>query len=421
MSMRKIIFIVLCLFVAIFGCKKNIIKTQITFWHAMGGPLGKTLEAMVSDFEKENPDIKITLVGMGDYSALAQKLMGAIAVDNPPTIAQVYESWTSQFYEQNQLCALDSFIHTKNGLSQDELDDMFSVFVENNKWQGKFVTFPFNKSVPVYFYNISMFDSLQITEFPKTWVDFSVIGKKLTRDENKDGKIDIWATGGSVNSWLFGCMLYQKGGGLLDEINNKVIFNTQNGVDILQYMIDLIYKDSVSNFISGYEPQNDFLAGKVGFIWGTIVSWAFMKDKMTFPIGLAPIPSWDKNAVLSYGTNICLFRKTSNEQKEAGWRFIKWFTRPKQQAKWASNTFYVPVCRSALTQSEYAQVLNETKGLQEAIKQLDYAYFEPRGEEWFAGRKYLGEAMEQAMRLKTSPKKALDEAALKIEKEWQKK
>jgi ABC-type glycerol-3-phosphate transport system substrate-binding protein len=416
--MKRVFILLILLGLTIFSCKKNITKTEITFWHAMGGPLGKALDSLVADFEKSNPDIKITLVGMGDYSALAQKLMGAIAVDNPPTIAQVYESWTTQFYQQNQLCPLDSFVNSPQGLTQEELVDMYPVFVENNKWDGKFLTFPFNKSIPVYFYNIAMFDSNGIKEFPKNWNDFRTVCKQLTKDLNKDGKPDVWGTGGGVNSWLFGCMLYQKGGRLLDETNKKVTFNTQAGVDNLQYMIDLIYKDSACNFVTGYEPQNDFLSGKLGLIWGTIVSWAFMKDKMTFPIGIAPIPAWDKNAVLSYGTNICLFRKSTDKQKEAGWRFIKWFTRPKQQARWAVGTFYVPVCRKALSEPDYLKLLQEVKGLKEAVEQLDYAYFEPRGEEWFAGRKYLGEAMEEAMRFKTNPKKALDNAAKKIEKEW---
>lgn len=407
------------LFITLFfwSCTSPRTKTEITFWHAMGGPLGKTLESMVRDFEKQNPDIKITLVGMGDYSALAQKLMGAIAVDNPPTIAQVYESWTTQFYQQNQLFALDSFVYSPNGLTAEEIADIYPVFIENNKWDGEFLTFPFNKSVPVYFYNIAMFESLGIKEFPKTWQEFRVVLKKLTRDLNNDAKFDIYGTAGGVNSWLFGCMLYQKSGKLLDETNKRVEFNSPAGVSALQYMIDLIYKDSSTNFLSGYEPQNDFLQGKLGLIFGTIVSWAFMKDKMTFPIGIAPLPSWDQNAVLAYGTNIALFRKSTLKQKEAAWRFIKWFTRPKQQARWASETFYVPVCKQALQEPTYAQLLQEVRGLKECIEQLNYATFEPRGEEWFAGRRYLGEAMEEAMRLKTSAKKALDNAANKLQKE----
>lgn len=417
-SMKKSVILLFLLGLTLFSCKKNITKTEITFWHAMGGPLGKTLENMVADFEKEHPDIKVTLVGMGDYSALAQKLMGAISVDNPPTIAQVYESWTTQFYAQNKLFPLDSFVYSPAGLSQEEISDMFEVFVENNKWDDKFLTFPFNKSVPVYFYNIAMFDSNGIKEFPKTWDEFRAVTKQLTKDINQDGKPDIWGTGGGVNSWLFGCMLYQKNGRLLDETKKKVEFNTAGATAILQYMIDLIYKDSSSNFVSGYEPQNDFLAGKLAIIYGTIVSWAFMKDKMTFPIGIAPLPSWDKNAVLSYGTNIALFRKPSLKQKEAAWKFIKWFTRPKQQARWASETFYVPVCKQALFEPTYAKVLAEVKGLKQGVDQLNYAAFEPRGEEWFAGRRYLGEAMEEAIRLKTAPQKALNNGAIKLEKEW---
>ncbi|MEO0092258.1 MAG: ABC transporter substrate-binding protein [candidate division WOR-3 bacterium] len=414
----RIYYSFLCIaFLLFLSCSTRTTKTEITFWHAMGGPLGKTLELMVRDFEKQNPDIKVTLVGMGDYSALAQKLMGAIAVDNPPTIAQVYESWTSQFYQQNQLFPLDSFIYSPTGLSAEEIADIYPVFVENNKWDGKFLTFPFNKSVPVYFYNIAMFESLGIKEFPRTWQDFRIVLKKLTRDLNHDGKPDIYGTGGGVNSWLFGCMLYQKSSKLLDETNKKVEFNSPAGVEALQYMIDLIYKDSSTNFVSGYEPQNDFLQGKLALIFGTIVSWAFMKDKMTFPIGIAPLPSWDKNAVLSYGTNIALFRKSTLKQKEAAWRFIKWFTRPKQQARWASETFYVPVCKQALQEPVYAKLLQEVKGLRESLDQLNYATFEPRSEEWFAGRRYLGEAMEEAMRLKTSAQKALDNAANKLQKE----
>lgn len=417
--MKRIYLLTLiCILLVSFSCKKAISKTEITFWHAMGGPLGKALENMVLDFEKANPDIKVTLVGMGDYSALAQKLMGAISVDNPPTIAQVYESWTTQFYAQNQIFPLDSFVYGRSGLTQDEINDMYAVFAENNKWDGKFLTFPFNKSVPVYFYNIAMFDSNGIKEFPKTWDGFRTAVKQITKVSSKGGKPEIYGTGGGVNSWLFGCMLYQKGGQLLDETKKKAMFNSQTGVQSLQYMIDLIYRDSSANFTSGYEPQNDFLSGKLGTIYGTIVSWAFMKDKMSFPIGIAPLPSWDKNAVLSYGTNICLFRKSTPQQKEAAWRFIKWFTRPKQQARWASETFYVPVCKQALNEPSYAKLLGEVKGLKEAVEQLNYATFEPRGEEWFAGRRYLGDAMEEALRLKTPPQKSLDNAAIKLEKEW---
>ena len=411
-----IVLLLVCILLLL-SCSQSGRVVEVTFWHAMGGPLGKTLDSMITDFEKEHPNIKIKSVGMGDYSALAQKLMGAIAVQSPPTIAQVYESWTTQFYQQNQILPIESLIQGPNGLSATDLADIYPVFIEDNIWDGKLLTFPFNKSIPVYFYNQKLFEENGIKEFPKTWENFRTACKKLTRDTNGDKMIDIWGTGGGVNSWLFGCMLLQRGGSFLDENAKKVLFNSQTGIDAVQYLNDLVYKDSCSNFTLGYEPQNDFLSGKVALIWGTIVSWSFMRDMMTFPVAIAPIPKWDKPAVLSYGTNIAIFRNAKPVAISAAWEFIKWFTNTKNQAKWATATFYTPIRRSSLQESDMLKLLNEVKGLNEALAQLDYATFEPRGEEWFAGRRYLGEALESAMRLKQTPKQALDEAAKRLEKE----
>lgn len=405
------------LFTFVLSCQSKSKVIEVTFWHAMGGPLGKTLNEMIADFEKEHPNIKIKSISMGDYSALAQKLMGAIAVQNPPTIAQVYESWTTQFYQQDQLLPIDTLIQGPNGLSVIDLADIYPVFIEDNTWDGKLLTFPFNKSVPVYFYNQKLFADNGINQFPKTWQEFRLICKQLTKDTDGDGQRDVWGTGGGVNSWLFGCMLLQKGGDFLHEKDKKVLVNSRAGVEALEYLIDLIYKDSCQNFVLGYEPQNDFLSGRLAMIWGTSVSWAFMQDKMTFEVSLAPIPRWDKPAVLCYGTNIAIFRKAKPEAITAAWQFIKWFTNTKNQARWASATFYCPIRKSALKEPAMQNLMKEIKGLQETLAQLDYAYFEPRGEEWFAGRRYLGEALESALRLKQSPKQALNELAKRLEKE----
>lgn len=409
-------FLFLCCLILSCQPPKKVI--EVTFWHAMGGPLGKALDAMIKDFEKQHPHLKIKSVSMGDYSALAQKLMGAIAVQNPPTIAQVYESWTTQFYRQNQILPIDSLIKGPNGLTEADLADIFHVFIEDNTWDGRLLTFPFNKSVPVYFYNVKLFEQNGIKEFPKTWEEFRVVCQKLTKDTNGDGIKDIWGTGGGINAWLFGCMLLQKGGNFFDEKTKTPEFNSAAGVAALQYLIDLVYKDSCQNFVLGYEPQNDFLAQKLALLWGTSVSWAFMRDKMTFEVGLAPIPKWDIPKVLTYGTNIAIFRQAKPEAIAAAWEFIKWFTNSENQARWSAATFYCPIRRSALTHPGLKNLLLEIKGLAEMIKQLEYATFEPRDEEWFAGRRYLGEALESAMRLNQSPKQALDEAANRLAKEF---
>lgn len=177
----------------------------------MGGPLGDALRTMVEEFEEQDPEIDITLVSMGEYSSLSQKLMAAVQVNAPPNMAQMYESWTTQFHELDRLIPLDSFVGSPAGLTASELGDFYPAFIADNSWDGRLVTMPFNKSVPVFFYDIEMLKQAGYHGFPRTWPEFRTTVKDLTdREEGVAGTV------GGVNEWQFGCMLRQLGGDFIE-------------------------------------------------------------------------------------------------------------------------------------------------------------------------------------------------------------
>ena len=391
-------------------------RVKVTFWHAMGGPLGDALEEMIGDFERVNPDVDIEPVFMANYASLSQKLMGAVQVNAAPNIAQLYESWTSQFYSLGKLVILDSLIHGPDGFTPLELADFYPAFIEDNTWDGKIVTLPFNKSLPVFFYNVEMLTQAGYPTFPKTWLELRQMLKRLS-GAGPAGPGRQYGGAGLVNEGIFGALLLQKGGFYLDEANRRVGFNSPAGVEAAQFLAELVNKDSSVYYGAGYEPQNDFLAGKIACLQSTSVSWAFLKPNMTFKVGMAPIPSGERPAVLSFGTNVGIFRTGTSEQIAASWRFVKWFTSPEQQAKWAERTFYVPVRKSSLQVPSYERLLTETPGLRQVLAQLEYLTFEPKSEVWFRGRRVLGDALEKVIRGQASAQQALDEAAAIIEKE----
>jgi ABC-type glycerol-3-phosphate transport system substrate-binding protein len=114
-------------------------------------------------------------------------------------------------------------------------------------------------------------------------------------------------------------------------------------------------------------------------------------DKETFPVGMAPVPTWGKPAAIVYGTNIGMFRRATAQQKAAAWTFIKWFVAPEQQVEWSLGTWYVPIHRKSLEDPRLVERLAKTPGLAAAYAQMDCAVFEPRGLKWLAGRKALVE------------------------------
>lgn len=401
----------------LFGCgnaEKR--RVKVTFWHAMGGESQKTLKLMVERFEKIYPEIDIELVGMGSYDALAQKLMGAMAAKNPPTIAQQYENWTSQLLAGDQLVYLDSFVHGPDGIDSAELADIYPALLANNSWNGRLVTLPFNKSVPVYYYNVAMFDSAGYSEFPRTWPEFRTAVNRLTkRDAN--GVPLVWGAAGGTDIWIFGSMLFQKGGRFVAYEDGPAEFNSRLGVEALQFQVEMVLDDRVQTTDVGRTPMDDFLVGRMACLTGSSTWRAPVKDKEQFLVGMAPVPIWDRPAAIIYGTNIGMFKSATAAEKAAAWKFIRWFVAPEQQVEWSLGTWYLPIHRRSLDDPRIRERLAETPGLAAAYRQVEYAVFEPRGLRWMAGRKALVEELEQAMLGAKTPKQALDDAAARYEQQ----
>lgn len=407
----KQLFYLLTFIFLIVSCPKKSTKNEVVFWHAMGGNVEKVLQAMVADFESTHKHIKIKLVGMADYNTLAQKLMSAAAINQTPTIAQMYENWTTQLLTNNYLEPLENYVKGENGLTQAEFDDIWPVLIQNNTWDNKIITMPFNKSVPVYYYNIDMFKQAGIKDFPATWHEFRKVCLKLK--DHFGAK--IVPTAGGPDIWVFASMLYQQGGTLYDEENNLPLFNSPEAVKGLQFQIDLIYKDKVQGTSLSPELIDNFLAGHLAMTPFSCARRAVMIGVESFEIGMAPLPIWEKPASIIYGTNIGMFKSATREQKEAAWEFIKWFTSKDNQIRWSLGTHYVPIQKSALNDPRMYDHFDKTPGLKQAYLQMQNAVFEPRSIAWFEGRKILiEEGLEPPTLGKKTPKQALDFAAQKL-------
>jgi ABC-type glycerol-3-phosphate transport system substrate-binding protein len=392
---------------------------KVTFWHAMGGPLGRVLTGLIDEFNQTHGDIEIVSVSMGSYTALSQKIMAAVAAGKPPVMAQAYENWTIELILSGSIVPIQDFLHGPDGLSQESFADILPVFVENNTFDNVVWSFPFNKSVRTLFYNKDLFaaSGLDPDHPPRTWEEYYGFARRITRDTDGDGHPDIWGNAGQVNVWMFGDLLLQNGGSFMDSTGLRVAFNGPKGVEALAFMKELL-ADGVGFIASGYEYQNDFLAGKVGMIEGSTVTLAFIKGKYDFNLGIAALPAGKRPGVTIAGTNVVLFKKASPRERAAAWTFIKWFTDTAQTSRWAAGTSYVPVRRSAFETEVLRQQFEEYPGLREAFDQLEYASFEPKVAGWYAGRRYLDErAIEAVLRGDEDIKKALDEAAAKANAE----
>ncbi|MCK4410487.1 MAG: extracellular solute-binding protein, partial [Candidatus Eisenbacteria sp.] len=139
---------------------------------------------------------------------------------------------------------------------------------------------------------------------------------------------------------------------------------------------------------------------------------SFMEGKYTFNMAVAPLPEGKGKGCYVAGTNVVIFAEASQAQKDAAWKFIKWFTSPETTARWAARTGYAPVRMSAMESGAMQARFAEIEGLEAVLRQLEFASYEPRSGAWYAGRKHLEEiGVEGALRQRMSPPEALAEAA----------
>ena len=422
--MKKMIIFVILLSVLLISCGKkqetNSDVVQVTFWHAMGGPLGVALNGLIDEFNSTHKNIHINAVGMGNYQALSQKLMASIQTGNQPDIAQVFEAWTANMMKGDVILPLDSLMAQDPTFTQKDLDDFFPVFIKSNTINGKMMSLPFNKSVSVLYYNKDMFfkNKLDPNKPPKTWDEFRKICKKLTKDLDGDGKTDQWGFTMNISAWQFENLLVEAGGEIMDSTYTKPMFNSKAGLEALNFITTLLNKDKTAYLSTGYEGQNDFLAGKVAMYQSSSVSMAFMKRTgIDFNIGVAAIPAYRTKKSIISGTNVAIFRSKNKKVEKAAWEFIKWFTDTKQTAKWSKDTYYMPVRKSAFNEPAIKERLQNNPETASVYEQLKYATWEPQISQWFETRKYLEDhVIEKVIRGVADPKKALDDAAKMLEK-----
>jgi ABC-type glycerol-3-phosphate transport system substrate-binding protein len=387
----------------------------------MGGPLKATLDTLTRRFEGES-GIAVRAVNMGNYTALSQKLMAAAAAGNLPEITQSYEAWTSQLLEKDAVRPFQDFLAGKGGMDSADLADIFPVMISECSRDGRLVTLPFNKSVPVYYYNRSLFSAagLNPDSFPGTWDRFVEVAKLMTVDRDGDGKPERWGTAFPVNSlWLFQCLILQNGADVFDSAG-RASFSGPEGVAALQLMSDLVHKHKVGYITTGFEHQNDFLAGRVVMIQGSSASLAYLSlQKIPFELGIAPLPRGGRKAVVLSGTNMAMLRGQDSAAMESAWRFSKFLIRTENTARWSAETSYLPVRRSGFRHPMMLDKFRRFPGLERAYSQIEYAWPEPRDVAWLTGRAIVEEeGLQPALMGLKTPQEALSAAARHIDQQY---
>jgi multiple sugar transport system substrate-binding protein len=163
-------------------------QATVRFWYHFDNP-EMAVTPLVTKFQSEYPNIRVTPEKIA-WDVYNQKLLTAVAAGNPPDVSQIKLWWQPQLVEMGALLNLDKYI-AEWPARTDVFDKIWNL---TRYTDGKQYLMPLQMVILYMYYRADMLQEVGLKP-AKTRDEFLQLAKKLTRDTNGDGTIDVYGFG----------------------------------------------------------------------------------------------------------------------------------------------------------------------------------------------------------------------------------
>ncbi|MGD9213620.1 MAG: ABC transporter substrate-binding protein [Desulfobacteraceae bacterium] len=412
--MSKIKWFTLSLFILTAFVCQAVAGTTLTFWHGIESPESiQVLNEKISLFKK-NTGIEVKMMHYGAADQVNGKIMTAVAGNKAPDIMWWGPMNTGQMAKTGKLVKIDDFL--KNDPSFDR-SDIYPGLWEGGSYQGAVWTFPFAANNVALYYNKDHFQAAGLDpQGLNTWQDLKAYAKKLTTENRYGLELSI-----GTGEWLtFSTLLpflWQAGGDLVTADGSKAVFNSQAGIEALEYLSGLVNEEKCAKWSevgAGYKIDN-FVAGRVSMMICGPWNLNALQSQDNVKYGAVFLPKGKVRATDLGGENLYLFK--SNEAREkAAWELCKFIASADFQVDWAMQTGYLPISKSAADDPRYKSFLEKNAFVKTFSDQMQYAKARPGIPAYQKVSDAFSKAADLVFYQKKSAKQALEGAAAKATK-----
>jgi sn-glycerol 3-phosphate transport system substrate-binding protein len=397
--------------------------TDIMWWHAMSGELGRQLEKLAADFNASQSDYRIVPSYKGNYTETVTASIFAFRSRSQPAIVQVNEIATAT------MMAAKGAIYPVFELMRDE-SEAFSpaaylpaVTSYYTDVAGNMLSFPFNASTPILYYNKNLFRSagLDPDVAPKTWPEVGAAAKRLRASGAVCGFTTSWPSWINVENFsaFHNLPISTKANGF-DGLDAVLNFNNPA---VVRHVAQLAEWQGTKVFdYSGRattaEPR--FQNGECGIFMGSSATRADIKANSKFEVGYGMLPYWPdvagapQNTIIG-GATLWVLRDRPRDEYKGVAKFFGFLSKPEVQAGWHQNTGYLPVTRAAFDLTRAQGFYDRNPGTAISIEQMTLKPPTENSKGIRLGsfvliRDVIDDELEQAFAGKKSAQAALDSA-----------
>ena len=216
-------------------------KVALSFWNGFTGGDGPFMKQMVADFNKANPNVTVSMntLQWGDYYA---KVPNAVASGSGPDVGIMHIDQLATNAARRVIVPLDEIA---SGLQLTESD--FAPVVWNaGVYQDKRYGIPLDIHPLGFYGNTAQLSKAGMDTLPTDRSGFEAAVKAL--QEQGGVKSPFWVTATWPAHLMFTGLISQFGGSIYDAEGAKATFNSDAGVESLEWLRGFI--------VSGASPRN---------------------------------------------------------------------------------------------------------------------------------------------------------------------
>ncbi|WP_033325540.1 extracellular solute-binding protein [Streptomyces yerevanensis] len=319
----------------------------ITWWDTSNATNeAPTYQALVKEFEKANPDIKVDYVNV-PFDQAQNKFDTAAGAKGAPDVLRSEVGWTPAFAKKSFFLPLDG---TEALADQDKFQ---SSLIEQAKYDGKTYGVPLVTDTLALVYNKDLFKQAGISKPPATWDDLK---KAAATIKDKTGVDGYW---GSTQAYYAQSFLYGEGADTVDADAKKITVKSPaavKGYETWESLFDGKGLHKADTTADAYAHiQEAFVSGKVASIiqgpWEitNFYKGSAFKDKANLGIATVPAGSTGKAGAPTGGHNLSVYAGSDKAHQEASLKFLKFMTSAKSQETIALKNSTLPTRDDAYT------------------------------------------------------------------------
>lgn len=330
----------------------------LTYWPAPNPQEIQLADSLVRMWNRLHPDIHVIMQPIPVSQSTEEVLLAAIAGKTTPDICS--NIWPGALHDYTQaggLIDLSSFADFDSVASSRTPHDLLETFATKGH---HFYQMPWKSNPVMMFYNKRLFAEAGVDTVPRTYSEYFAAGRKVARDTNGDGEIDVWMGERDIRP-IWWQRLFDFFPFYIAASDGKTLFH-DGAIDFGDSAAAKVFGFFQTCYGDHFFPRTFFqgndpfaLQMKATHFAGPWEVAFLTKFAPNLKFGVAPLPVPDDHVgpVCTYGDykNISIFSSTKHP-KEA-WEFVKFLIAPEHDLLLLEIANQLPVRGDLLTNPRF--------------------------------------------------------------------